>query len=399
MFKGNKKFILIFASSILGVVLLQYLLPQPINWNKTYLGQSQNPFGSYVAAELLKKTYCKDFKTNKQTLYNLVNNVKNKTSLVIVNDRIDFNKLDVEALYNFLGYGNTVLIAANNFNGPLADSLHLETEVDYSDFYLSIDSLIKKDSVPINFFAKNIKTKKFFLPNVCTKTKFLSFDSTRFKVLAGGNKNQSYLIKRRLNGGTLYLLSMPDVFGNYAIANKPSKDIAYTIFSLLKNETLIWDEYYKSYNVNNTSPLKFILESDALYAAFMLTLLTIILYMIFEGRRKQKPIPMLEANTNSTLEFVKVISHVYYNNKGHQNIAIEKIKFFYESVRKKFNVNTNYITTDFIEEVSALSGIENKLVKQLFNYCEFIKKLPEITELELVELNRQIHNFNKNSLR
>lgn len=399
MFKDNKKFIIIFIATILGIVLIQFSLPKPINWERNYQSKNKNPFGCYVASQFLKQVYCKTYKTNNQTLYNLASNIKAKTSLVIVNDRIDLNKLDIKSLYQFLGYGNTVLIASNSFEGNLADSMHLDASYNYDNFYLSIDSLLKKGSITFNFTANNLKSKKLFLPGITNCSKFETFDSTKFKILGRGNKNQTYLIKQKINNGTLYLLSVPDIFGNYCVANKSSKQIAYSIFSLLKNETIIWDEYYKTNNVNNASFLKLILDNDALYAAYLLALIFIILYMVFEGRRKQRAIPVLQKNTNTTLEFVNVISHVYYNNQGHQNIALEKIKFFYESVRKKFNVNTNYITTEFIDEVSSLSGVEQKLVKQLFNYCERIKKFSEITELELVELNRQIHNFNKNSLR
>jgi hypothetical protein len=52
-----------------------------------------------------------------------------------------------------------------------------------------------------------------------------------------------------------------------------------------------------------------------------------------------------------------------------------------------------------INEVSILSGVEEKIVKNLFNYCEKILKLTELSDLELIELNRQIYVFNKNSIR
>ena len=99
------------------------------------------------------------------------------------------------------------------------------------------------------------------------------------------------------------------------------------------------------------------------------------------------------------IEFVNVISHVYFNGNNHQSIAIEKIKYFYESLRVKFNINTYHINDFFINELCQLSGIEHSLLKQLFAYCEKIKSLNEISEYDLIELNRQISNFNKNSLR
>jgi len=171
------------------------------------------------------------------------------------------------------------------------------------------------------------------------------------------------------------------------------------MLSLLKNKELVWDEYYKTCNEKKSSFLKFILESDALYSAYLLLIFSIIIYMIFEGRRRQRPIPVLEPVNNSTLEFVNVISHVYYNSRNHQTIAAEKIKYFYETIRKKFNLNTNEINDIFMHEISELSGVQLKLVDQLFAYCEKIKKSSEITEYDLIELNRQITNFNKNSLR
>jgi hypothetical protein len=194
-------------------------------------------------------------------------------------------------------------------------------------------------------------------------------------------------------------MSFPDVFGNYFVANHPNRHLAYTLLSLLKNKNLVWDEYYKSTKVNNDSFLKFIIENDSLYAAYLLLFFSLLIYMITEGRRRQRPIPVVEPVSNSTLEFVNVISHVYFNAKNHQSIAIEKIKYFYEEVRKKFNVHTGQINESFISEISELSGIEHKLVKQLFVYCEKIKAASEITEYDLIELNRQISNFNKNSLR
>jgi hypothetical protein len=235
---------------------------------------------------------------------------------------------------------------------------------------------------------------------VCNhNTYFQNFDSTQFKVLAYYQNDKACLIHSNISGGHLYLMSIPDVFGNYFIVNNRNKEVAYTLLSLLKNNTIVWDEYYKTFNITNYSFIKFILESDALYAAYLLLIFTLIFYMIFESRRRQRAIPVVVKPTNSTLEFVNVISHVYYNSKNHQSIAIERIKFFYETIRKKFNISTNEINELFINEITELSGIEKKLVNQLFVYCEKIKNAKEITEYDLIELNRQIHNFNKNSLR
>ncbi|MDP1800945.1 MAG: DUF4350 domain-containing protein [Bacteroidota bacterium] len=398
MFKGNKKFVYIFCGIFAIVIAVQYFLPKPTNWSRTYLSKDKAPFGCFAIYNLLD-VYAKKYRLNNQTFYNLNNAQKKKASLVIVNDNIDFNKNDMSSLFEFLDKGNTVFISVNQFNGALADTFHIRTDYDYSDYFTSVDSLIKKDGVKIKLQAVNYNKRSFAYSRVVSSSYFRNFDSTRFKIMAETGKDKACLIATNVGKGKLYLMTMPDVFGNYFIVDNPNRHFVYAMMSLLKNDELIWDEYYKTYNVTNYSFIKFILESDSLYAAYLLIIFILIFYMIFEGRRRQRAIPVIEAPKNSTLEFVNVVSHVYYNSQNHQSIAAEKIKFFYETVRRKFNISTIQITEEFLNEISVLSGIEKKLVKQLFVYCEKLKDPIDITESELIELNRQIHNFNKNSLR
>jgi hypothetical protein len=398
MFKDNKKYLYIFIGLFILIVTFQYLLPQPINWRRSYLSKDKAPFGCYALYNLLDGTYSQKFTLNNQTLYNQNEKSDSGSSLLIINDNFKSNKSDVRSLFGLLEKGNTIFIAANRFDGPLADTFHLRTGYGYFSNYLSIDSMVIKPGENIELCAKNFSKKTYQYSQIAWISSFENFDTAKFRVIATTQKN-ACLIKTTYGKGQLYLMTAPDVFANYFIVNHKNRELAYTMLSLLKNKELIWDEYYKTYNVKNTSFLKFIFGSDALYAAYLLLVLSIIIYMITEGRRRQRSIPVLEPVTNSTLEFVNVISHVYYNSHNHQSIAVERIKYFYETIRKKFNVSTNQINDIFINEISEISGIEFKKVNQLFVYCEKIKKNHEISEYDLIELNRQIANFNKNSLR
>ena len=399
MFKGNKKFIYIFLALFAMIVAVQYMLPKPTDWSRNYLAKSKSPFGCYAIYNLLDDTYAATTTNNTQTLYNLNAKGQQNTSLLIINNKIDFNASDMKSLYSFLQRGNTVFIAAGNFNGALADSLHLRTEVAAWHYYSEIDSLISKTGETISFTAKNISAEAYPYPQLALSSHFTSFDTTKFRVMAYYGDKRACLIKGSVNKGTLYLMSIPDAFGNYFIANHKNRRAAYTMLSCLKNENLVWDEYYKTFNITNYSAIKFILDSDALYTAYLLMIIVIVFYMIFEGRRRQRAVPLLVKPANSTLEFVNVISHVYYSSKNHHHITSEKIKYFYEMVRKKFGMDTGNIDEAFISEVSELSGVPGKTVKQLFAYTEKIRQSADVTDLELAELNRQIHNFNKNSLR
>lgn len=398
MFKNNKKIIYIFAGLLLLIIGAQYFIPQPPDWSRNYLSKSKSFFGCYAIYNLLQKGITSEVEINNNSFYQLNQNT-NFGSLLIINDEINFNNNDVKSLYEYLKKGNTVFIAANYFNGELADSLRLATEFNFADYLLLKDSLLFKNTEELKFTATNHKNKKYNYPRLLNASYFTNFDSTRFSVLAYSKKMQPCLIHTKIGKGSLYLMSVPDVFGNYLIVNHDSRFFVYTMLSRLSGKKIIWDEYYKTYNVKRDSQLKFIFDSDALYSAYLLIIIGIIVYMIFESKRKQRPIEIITPVTNSTLDFVNVISNVYYNSKNHKHIAIEKIKYFYETVRKKYNVSTVQIDQQFVDEITTLSGIEKNKVQQLFRYCEQIKNADSITEYDLVELNRQIHNFNKNSLR
>jgi hypothetical protein len=121
--------------------------------------------------------------------------------------------------------------------------------------------------------------------------------------------------------------------------------------------------------------------------------------MIFEMKRKQRAIPIINPLKNSTLEFVDVISHVYFNSKNHKHIAEESIHYFYFDIRRKYTVNTTQQDAEFYTTIHKLSGIAFDDVKQLFSYCENIKQAPSLTQYDLLELNDRINNFKQKSIR
>ncbi|MBS1651010.1 MAG: hypothetical protein JSU07_03280 [Bacteroidetes bacterium] len=376
-------------------------MPKPIDWQRDFSSKSKKPMGTFAIYNLLQNTFANEIIQNKKTLKNLFDSAKNNTTLIILNDYANFNNNDVKWLYKYLKIGNKVLIAANYINSSLTDSLHLRYRNESWSYYSNIDSLLIKKGEKIKFNAKNLNTETYPYPQLVHFTYFSNFDSSKFKVNACYNDSNPVLISTGIGKGKLYLLSIPEIFSNYFVVNNPNKKAAYNILSMVSSKTIIWDNYYSGNVINEEiqSPIKFILNNDSLYAAYLILIFTIILYMVFESRRRQKAIPIIEPLNNTTLEFVNVISHVYYNNNGHKYIANEKIKYFYDNIRNRFNIKTIQVDGEFILEIATISGIEVALIKQLFKYCEFLKNSTDVTELELIELYRQINNFNKNSLR
>lgn len=401
MFKGNKKYFIILAIIFIAVVVLQYMQPKPINWSRTYFNKDKIPFGCYAIFNLLENNYAQKVVTNKQTLYNLNADItESNNSLLLIDGHIELTKLDVKSLFSFLKKGNTVLLCASDFSKDLKDTFNLAMQDNLEIKSLSLDSLLTKRAFEIHYTQpKNNVLKTYIYPAVASESYFSKFDTLLFKVSSVNKRNQAVLLEASIGKGKLVLSSLPDVFGNLFIVNNNNRFYTYTLLSKIKNKKIIWDENYKSHNVQQKGIFQFIFSSDALYMAYCILIIGLLFFMLFEMKRKQRAIAIIQPLRNSTLEFVDVISHVYFNSKNHKYIAEEKIAYFYFDIRKKFSVNTNLMNEEFYTTIHQLSGIDLDAVKKLFSYCENLKQSPSLSEQDLLELNNRMINFKQKSRR
>jgi hypothetical protein len=401
MFKGNKKYYYILAIVFIGVIVLQYMQPKPINWSRTYLKKDKIPFGCYAIFHLLEDNYANKISVNQQTIYDINNQTTDSlNTLILVNDEIEISKLDLQSLFKFIKKGNTVCFASNQFHNAIKDTFKLDTQYNWGTTNSSVDSLLLKPSFEVKYIApKNNFLKSYIYPQVATESYFSNFDTTLFKVSSINKQKNPVLIEANIGKGKLVISSLPDIFGNLFIVNHNNRYYTYTLLSKLKNNKIIWDEYYKTYNVKKKGIFQFIFGNDSLYMGYSILIIGLLVFMIFEMKRRQRSIPIIKPLQNSTLEFVDVISHVYFNSNNHKHIAEETIQYFYFYVRKKFNVNTNDMNDELYSIVSKLSGIDLGEVKKIFTYCQNLKHAPSLTQYDLLELNDRINNFKQKSIR
>ncbi len=401
MFKGNRKYYWVLGIVFSCIIVVQYMKPIPVNWRKTFLAKDKIPFGCYAIYNLMENTYAGKVDINKLSFYNLQEqNKPENTSVIIVNDQITFSRLDVKKMFEFISAGNKVCISANEFFELLADTFKIETTYDWAGYFKNMDSALKKTMFSIKYVnPKNNFVPYYSYPEAATETYFTSFDTSQFKVMAVNKNKSPILIRTSIGKGHLYINTMPDAFANIFIVDHVNRHYVYTLMTALKNKNILWDEHYKTYNPKNESMFKYIFESDPLYMAYSITILGLLFFMFFSIKRKQRAIAIIKPLENSTLEFVDVVSQVYFNSKNHRYIAIEKINYFYFDIRNKFYVNTNTLNEEFYIALNKLSGVQVEELKKLFEFCEALKKANALNEYDLIELNKRINDFKQKSIR
>jgi hypothetical protein len=226
---------------------------------------------------------------------------------------------------------------------------------------------------------------------------FNTFDTTRTTVLAVNDKNRPVTIRVKWGKGSLILNSTPLAFTNiYLLAGENHEHIA-TLLSCLPKQDVEWTEYYQVGRMEASSPLRFILSNEPLRWAYYICILSLLIFMVFEMKRKQRIIPIIKPLDNTTLEFVSTVGNLYYQHGDHKNAAEKKINFLLEHIRTKFWLSTTKLNDDFIKSLSGKSGLPIEEITQLVATILRIQSRPQISAFELVDLNEKIEKFNNAS--
>ena len=160
---------------------------------------------------------------------------------------------------------------------------------------------------------------------------------------------------------------------------------------------VVWDEYLKSGAEGQQTLFRVIFRYPALKWAYILLILGAILYVLFRTKREQRPIPEIRPLENRTLEFVSVVSSLYYKQRDHVAIANKRINSFLEEVRYNYKLRTEELDSSFIDLLSERSGVARGSVEGLIFLIIRIRKTEHVDEDQLRELVRYIELFKTKS--
>ncbi|MBY0434655.1 MAG: hypothetical protein K2U26_11145 [Cyclobacteriaceae bacterium] len=388
--KKDWKYILYLSLAFGLFIIIQMLGPKQYSWLPTYAVKDKNPFGGFVLKELLPQIFTeKKISVTNQTLYELKDTIPPKENIIILAHSLNLEKEDSEALLTYVADGGHAFMSAQSFYGKLADTLHLTT---YD--YLFKNGLYeqRKDTSYLNFVNPQLDTSEHFIfrrENI--HNYFGRFDSTRTTVIARNDYKQPVTLRITWGKGEFIFNCTPLAFTNIYTLLRNNHDFVSTTLSHLPLQNIHWLQYYNVGRLEAATPLRFILSREPLAWAYYITVGSLLLFMIFEAKRKQRIIPIIRPLENTSLEFVGTIGNLYYQRSDHKNIAEKKILFFFDQVRTSYSLLPQ--TENLLLLLAKKSGKPLEDVKQLLHLIESIRKKERIEKEELIELNKQIEKF------
>ncbi len=391
----NKKYI--YSILILGLftllVLAEHFAPKPVNWDYHFSASKKIPYGCKVLKDMLPNVfYDTKITTNNQSLYpNLDVDHMEQTNLIFITRFFNVTSLDCEALLNHVENGNHVFISAIRFDGIFADTLNIKS----GHLPKSIESITQSsvNSSVLHFVNPALKKDTgYYFSKHLPINYFSSFDTANTVILGTDSRKLVNFIKIKYGKGCFYLHSQPLVFTNYHLLYS-NYEYSSAALSYLPLQTTVWDEYYKPFKANVRTPLRFILLNPPLKTAYLLTLLGIILYMIFEGRRKQRKIPILQPPRNDSVDFIKTVGKLFLHNHDHKDIALKKFNYFNEYVRSMYYLSTNNVDFSFYDALSQKSNVDIAIIQDIYDTAAKIKSADQISKEQLRILYKKIETF------
>ena len=397
MSKRGKLYIALAVLAIISIVAIEMTKPKQINWFPSYAVHHKIPFGSYVFNEQLKRVADDVTIVERPPFEYLMNNDISGTYL-FYNGGIEFGKDELNRLLDWVSKGNTLMVSAVGFESKLLDTLNLDTRsvniIDNfnNEYQLKLVNPLLEDN---NSYKYDRPTTFYHFNKIDTlNTAVIGLiDSYR-----GENKPMEdslvSSIKQPFGDGEIILNTFPQAFSNYFILQSPNQNYTAGILSYIDtNKPIYVDTYYKTGKTFYTSPMYLFLNTKSLKWAYYLVLIGALVYIIFEGKRKQRAIPIVKPLKNQTVDFTRTIANMYYESGKHKDIAQHKINHFLEYIRNTLHLSTSEINNSFIKNLAARSNNTIEDTQTLFKLISSLSEKIEINTLELERLNTLIEQF------
>ena len=384
--KVNKTIIILLST--LGVFLLLYFTlthktERRYQWSENYRATSDQPYGTQFIKALLEsyRPKGKFIFNEKKPLYELLDSAKQlrATDYVFIGQYFYLDADDEEALLNFIDAGNDAFIASTVLPLDLLEEIFVN-ECNFEIYYQQqTDS-----SVVMNFYHHALHTETGYTYTYRNGSKNGMYSWSYLSPEVFCEPAQSiiplgYIAPESVNfvrfpygNGNLYVHTNPLVFSNYFLTQPDKVEYVENVFSHLRGESIIWDELSKSAFAGNdgdseSSPLAYLLQYTSLKYAWWMMLGGTLLYTLFTAKRKQRVIPVLEEKANTSLEFVKMISALHFQNGNHLDIGRKKMKYFLHFIRAKYGLHAQNFTESHIKRLAEKSAVDVKDIQHIFD--------------------------------
>ena len=386
-----------------------------------------NPNGTFLLYKLLKGyEFCASLEKIQTTYKKDLSKILPKKSendypntYISITEDFNLDGEDENWLKEFVYEGNQAFIAADKIGQGFRDLIEKSSYYSYYDttVFLNFYHPDFKQSENIKINNGDLNSHAFSKFKNWTYYKNADLLDNVIRISYTETDNFPVVVKVKYGEGNFIISTIPSAFSNINLLKEEGKTYSEIIFSHLNRGNIYWHHDYGKYSpyrgitqpteaspfendeyeYPKTSPLQYILKVPALFSALILLIIGLIIYMLFQSKRRQRIIPAIETNENSSLEFVETVSKLYFQQKRHDKLIKHQEQYFLSYIKHHYYISSPVISDEFIQKISLKSGIDADKIKKIFRSLEQGKKNRYISDTALIDLYNQLEYFYKKS--
>lgn len=396
--KFNRWFILFVVIFLALVFVAQYRMPRKFVWTPTFSHADKQPYGCYIFDSVLSISLPHGYEVNRKTLYQMKDDTCRRGIMIVVDNMNTWGKTEIGTMISLAEKGNKILLVSSGTVPLLEDTFDIYTLHTYTNMTIRQFVMQKKSRDTLVWEADSLFNRQayaFYLPIMESRIRKRS-DSLPSRALATvyPRRDESGLLVRPdtahtalevpIGKGCVIVVTTPLAFTNYGILDKPNHEYVFRILSYIADLPVVRTEaYMPSMDSKEQSPLRYFLSQPPLQWAVTLAFITVLVFMVFTAKRRQRIIPEVEKPKNRNLEFVKLIGTLYYQKNDYRDLVLKKYAYFMEEMRRLLHVDLTDRSEDqrTFAVIASQTGMEEQEVSKLVN---MIRKLEE----EELDMNR-----------
>lgn len=368
---NRRSYIIIFIAAMIVaymVVRISSRKPSELDWYPYYDTNNKKPLGLYVLNKeannlFLGKSITRVNGTPGSYFDRLIEkNEYAANTFIFIGDEMPWEEEEIQNLLSAVDAGMNGFISLNTFPDKLLDVLEVKIKgnKEWKAVQLSVDGGNNANIRP----EESNHFDTYFDAN------FRSFDNP-YKTILGRNGRLPNFIKVFYGDGTLLLHCSPAAFSNYYLLKTGIKPYTESVLSKLPGKEVIWLTGRQQSNISN-SPLSFVLANPPLRYALYMIIGGVLLFILFNAKRRQRIIPIKISNRNTSVEFVRTIGNLYYQKIGISDLLKMRLGFLKERLKTDYQLSVDQSDAELIERLSNKTG---KPVDMVADFVDIIREV------------------------
>ncbi len=377
------------------------------DWHVTFDKNSKEPYGCYIVYHLLDEIFPSTKIVSGRNIFTEINRSLDGNNLSYDNNRLsimvcrnfEVDSAEFDKIIRYIKQGNTVCIFAENFSDTIFNYFHLQYDLAYSSYtasYPNGEGDINNQKTTIFFNHVQHPFSYTGLPvNYAFAIDSNYHDTYYYMGYANNIDSPNSMIHSEGKGEFIICRNPIALTNHFLLQHDNYKFIEYffSYFYKYPNSVTWYNTYERIKNDNTENDWSWLLHFPPLFYAFLLLALLFLFYTLFEGRRRQRDIPVLPVNTNSSLEFTETVGRLYYNKKDNKNLSDKMILHYLETIRSKYGFKTNELNEEFVTLLSQKINQSFADTNAFIGYILYIRDAANVNDNDIKHLYHQLKKF------